>query len=231
MSTQVTDAEAGSSTANNGTKQPIAQGQESAKKSPEQLLTEYKLENERKQGEVSSLRGELDEMKGLYAELVEQGRMKEAKHVKEDISDLKDEINSLRSKPENKAFFKHLDDSLEGTLKSAEERGANRALAVLQKSLLRKTAKAEGVKVEELVKELKSFAGKHSDEDILTKTELAIEDWKEFQEFKKEKAELEKEKAKLNSSSENGNRQSRASTLDDAKAANDIQGMKKHLGL
>jgi len=232
MPTQNTDAQAGSSTANTGTKEPVAPGLESAnKKSPEQLLAEYKAENERKQGEVVSLREELTEMKSLYQELVDQGRMREASKVKGEISDLKDEIASLRTKPENKAFFTHLDESLEKTKAEAEERGANRALATLQKNLLRKTAKAEGLKVEELVKELKSFAGKHSEEDILTKTELAIEDWKEFQAYKKEKAELEKEKAKLQSSSENGNRQSRQSTLEEAKASNDIQSMKKHLGL
>lgn len=202
----------------------------------EELLANAKAENERKTTELSSLKQEFAEMKDRYEELDEKIRLtaqerEEKSQIKSEMGDLKDQISQLRLKPENKAFFAHLDESIKAAKDEGMTLGAQQALVILQQNYLKKVAREEKLDYKKLVDSVRPFSSKYDSEDPLTKAEMGVSDWREFQKFQKEKEDFALEKAKLGLSGEDGRRKPRETTLEEAVASKDIQAQKRALGL
>lgn len=206
-------------------------GVEGGSPSADELLANGKAENERKQGEIQSLKEklsenqeeltELREIKRQYGELTAQ-QQKRQEALKREGTSIEDEIHDLRRKPENKTFFTHLDTEI----KNAEERGAmkgsQQALLELAKSELEDTAEElsekeefKGMTDEKLLKLIKPFWMDYATENPYVRVKKSIRDWKKHTANKSKSQEEARKAAESASSQEMNGRRERESTAQD----------------
>lgn len=219
-----------SSTANGGD-QPSTAGGKQQQETAEQLASRLRLENERKQSEIVTLRSEkqevlselaeLREIKRQYGELTarEQARLDQLKKEKSDIDS---QIDELKAKPEAKPWFTHLERELARVSKTNVDTAINAAAVERAADLLDELAEDlsgdkefEGMTDDKLLKLIKPYMGQFETKSPYRKTKLAFKAWKEDYSFKKEKSEASKKKAEESLSPENGGRAARESSAQD----------------
>lgn len=224
-----TDAPAGSSTAQNVFSNPSSVGNQT-QKTQEQLLAEYKAENERKQELLNSkqevidgLNERLEDVKNEMSELrqlVEAGQATRVEQVRlqnlnNQEGDIEGQIAILENDPKNRLAYMSFDRRIEKAVQKAEALGEHRALYRLQVGLIEDTAEEFGIDSDKFIKELTPIAKRFQyDSDgqpinVYRKAQLAIREWKKIDAQKKADAEAKKKEAEAGSTRETGTSQVR----------------------
>lgn len=207
-------------------------------KSPELLEAEKGIENIRKENET--LKSRLESVEEMQAELeelreerkltiAEKARLEQLRKVGDDIEA---KLAQIEANPEAKPWWVGIDRRIDKKLQDSEDRGKTQASEIVMESFVHAKAAENKMDYKKFRSELADcLPAKMMDELPHIKAEAAYQVWQSTQNFKKREAELIKREAELNGTREDGSRKPRETTFEEAKASNDIQGMKKHLGL
>jgi hypothetical protein len=176
-----------------GEKSPPDEGK-NPPKTPEQLLSEHKAENQRKQEEISKLKAEKsaldDELQELRQKQDEEGLTRKERERKEDIEgdieDIKAAAKKLRAQKETQPWIQVAREEMADTMVDYEIGKAN--------EFVEDTAAELKIEPKELAKELIPFAAKYQHMRPERRNQLAYRDLKAA---KSKQASIEAQEAKL----------------------------------
>ena len=220
----------------------------------DEKLAKVSADNERLRKALSALQSEHSEFKEevqKYREIEKNRELTAAEERKKAAAqqgarETGDEMESLQSKPENKAFFKWLANELKKATDAGRTSGSMDALSELGLTYLEEMAEElsttkvgdnvpdefKNLDGEKLWKLIKPHVGQFEKMNPYLKVKKAYKAWKTQQDYLKEKDELAREKSKQTSSRENGTRQAREfSSVKDALDAGDRKGAREKLGI
>jgi len=152
-----------------------SRGGDHAQKTSEQLLSEYKAENQRKAEENKVLKSEMQEMKSTLAELKEKAEAGElSKRDEGRMENLEDEIKDaakkLRGQKETQPWIEIAREEM--TVSQAQFQ------IELGNEYIEDKASDLGIEPKDLAKEIAVYAFKYQDKRPARRNELAFRDWK-----------------------------------------------------
>ena len=220
----------------------------------EERLAKSEAETERLKKAFPSLQAERDQKQARIEELeaIEEKRglserqEAERKRLEAGLENIDEEINGLKAKPENKAFFKWIEREIKRAAESGRASGSMDALSELGLTYLEEMAEElsstkvgdkipdefKGLDGEKLWKLIKPHVGQFEKMNPYLKVKKAFKAWKAHQDYLIEKDEISKKKAEAAASGETGTRQAREhSSAKDALDAGDRRSAREKLGI
>ena len=220
----------------------------------EERLAKSEAETERLKKAFPALQAERDEILSRNQELEKKEEQRgltareEAEKRRNDsaLEDIDGEINGLRAKPENKAFFKWIEREMKKAAESGRAAGSMDALSELGLNHLEETAEElsstkvgdkvpdefKGLDGEKLWKLVKPHVGQFEKMNPYLKVKKAVKAWKAHWEYLREKDEISRKKAESAASNETGTNQAREhSSAKDALDAGDRRSAREKLGI
>ena len=97
--------------------------------------------------------------------------------------------------------------------------------------MIQQWAEKEGVEFDELYEQLQPYAAKHRKEPLLKRVRLAYQEYGKMKSLLKKEADLQKREAELTQFSEDGQRTTRETTLEEAIKKRDTIAQARKLGL
>lgn len=166
------------------------QGDQLEKKSPEQLLKEYKIEAKRKGDEISALKAQLEELKDSKEERLEE--LEEKKHLsaeeRKEMLSLEQQIEDIKRDQRSTAWIE-LNKREAKNLTRQEVDTLDLEYAI---DMVEDLADKEGISVEKFEKELKPFLKHYAGERPTRKVKKAYKELQKSRELEKRLADLEK---------------------------------------
>ena len=213
-----------------------SQGGDPGAKTTEQLLAEHKAENERKAAKISTLESQLEETNSRIEELEEKSKLTEKdkaelNRLNRRGDTLEDLIEEVEASPHAKGWLGAAEKRAAKAKEEAIEIAEKNILYRSQKEYLEDTAEELGIDYKELKKSISPFYAPDANKTPKQNTRAAVKKWREFEQFKKDKAEIDKKKKEADAFAEKDGNKARAATLEEAKSKGDTMAEMAALGL
>ena len=195
----------------------------------ENLRAEYSRKEVELSKKVNTLESEIEGLK--EQENLSKAERDRLNRLESRKDDLENQLEVLETDPQYRPYVEKIKRETERMKQEAKEEAKLEAIEAFKDDMIQQWAEKEGVEFDELYEQLQPYAAKHRKEPLLKRVRLAYQEYGKMKSLLKKEADLQKREAELTQFSEDGQRTTRETTLEEAIKKRDTIAQARKLGL